>query len=143
MPRPPLRRKAPEYASQADRIQRRRNRSSAAMLGRLKKSEEQVEQERRHWLAHPDPNETENLRYWREQKRNGYLSALQDAQARQATLSDMQWYVASLLSRGKPLKEISDELGVGIDRVNDLVAEIRHKAQLKDAAEIPRWFLGH
>lgn len=113
------------------------------MLERLRISEEHVEQERRHWLAHPDPDETENLRYWREKKTGAYLAALQDAQARQATLSDMQWYVASLLSRGKALKEISNELGVGIDRVNDLVAEVRHKAQLKDAAEIPRWFLGH
>lgn len=113
------------------------------MLERLKKSEERVERERKHWLAQPAPDETENLKYWREKKRGAYLSALQDAQARQAMLSDMQWYVANLLSRGKALKEISDELGVGIDRVNDLVAEIRHKAQLKDNAEIPRWFLGH
>jgi DNA-binding CsgD family transcriptional regulator len=127
----------------SSQIQQWRGRSSEVMLRRLKKTEEQVEEERRNWLSLPDTDENRNLRYWAIKKKEAYAEAPRNALARQATLSDMQWYVAYWLSHGKDLKEIMAKLGVGIDRVNDLVSEIKRKAAVNSDTAIVRWFLGH
>jgi DNA-binding CsgD family transcriptional regulator len=109
---------------------------------RSTKSKEQIERERKHWLCLPSRDQLDSVNNLRKEKREVYLSAFREAPSRHVKLSDMQWYVAYLLSHGKSLKEMASNLGISVGRVSDIQSDIRRKVPLKDAAEIGRWFLG-
>jgi len=124
-------------------IAQRRVRSSAVVLERMKLTKEQMEEERQHWLQLIDSEDYRHRKHWHEKKKEAYFKARENALQRQGTLSDMQWFVARSIARGKSLRDIKEELGIGLDRINDIVAEIKRKANVSELQAIARWFLGH
>lgn len=120
-----------------------RVRSSAVVLERMKLTKEQMEEERMHWLEPLDSEDYKHRKHWQEKKKEAYFRARENALQRQATLSDMQWFVARSISRGKKNKDIEEELGVSINRINEIVGDIKRKAKVAEREDITRWFLGH
>lgn len=99
-------------------------------MGEKKRADKQrAAEERRNWDT-PERRAT-----WRQ--------AVFHANERQKTLTDVQWWVARLISHGFQDKNIATELDIGLQAVKGHVAAIKRKAKVDNRTQIARWFMGH